>query len=56
MRFLRNTETNPYYNMAFDEFCLESLKIDEPVFYLWQNKPAVIVGLNQEVNTEVNLE
>ena len=56
MRFLRNTETNPYYNMAFDEYCLESLKIDEPVFYLWQNKPAVIVGLNQEVNTEVNLE
>ena len=56
MRFLRNTETNPYYNMAFDEFCLESLKIDEPVFYLWQNQPAVIVGLNQEVNTEVNLE
>ena len=56
MRFLRNTCTNPYYNMAFDEYCLESLPIDEPVFYLWQNRPAVIVGYNQEVNTEVNLE
>ena len=42
--------------MAFDEFCLESLPIDEPVFYLWQNRPAVIVGFNQEVNTEVNLQ
>ena len=42
--------------MAFDEFCLESLPIDEPVFFLWQNRPAVIVGLNQEVNTEVNLD
>lgn len=55
MRYLKNPHTNPYYNMAFDEYCLESLPIDEPVFYLWQNRPAVIVGLNQEVNTEVNL-
>jgi lipoate-protein ligase A len=42
--------------MAFDEYCLESLPVDEPVFYLWQNKPSVIVGFNQEVNTEVNLD
>ena len=56
MRYLKNPSTNPYYNMAFDEYCLESLSIDEPVFYLWQNRPAVIVGFNQEVNTEVNLD
>ena len=55
MRYLKNPSTNPYYNMAFDEYCLESLPIDEPVFFLWQNRPAVIVGYNQEVNTEVNL-
>lgn len=56
MRYLKNPSTNPYYNMAFDEYCLESLPIDEPIFFLWQNKPAVIVGYNQEVNTEVNLD
>ena len=56
MRYIKNPSTNPYYNMAFDEYCLESLPIDEPVFYLWQNRPAVIVGFNQEVNTEVNLD
>ena len=56
MRYIKNPSTNPFYNMAFDEYCLESLSIDEPVFYLWQNRPAVIVGFNQEVNTEVNLE
>lgn len=56
MRYIKNSNTNPYYNMAFDEYCLEKLNIDEPVFYLWQNRPAVIVGFNQEVNTEVNLD
>ena len=56
MRYIKNTNTDPYFNMAFDEYCLNSLNIDEPVFYLWQNRPSVIMGFNQEVNTEVNLE
>lgn len=56
MRYLKNLHTDPYYNMAFDEYCLTSLPMDEPVFYLWQNHPSVIVGYNQNVNTEVNLE
>lgn len=56
MRYLKNLQTDPHYNMAFDEYCLENLPVDEPVFYLWQNKPSVIVGFNQEVNTEVNLD
>ena len=41
--------------MAFDEYVLESLPLDEPVFYLWQNAPAVIIGLNQSAYAEVNL-
>ena len=56
MRYLKNSQVDPYYNMAFDEYCLEHLPIDEPVFYLWQNRPAVIVGFNQDVYAEVNLD
>lgn len=56
MRYLKNNSTDPYFNMAFDEFCLEQLTIENPVFYLWQNQPSVIMGANQEVNTEVNLD
>lgn len=55
MRFLKNTCTDPYFNMAFDEYCLEHLSLEEPVFYLWKNRPSVIIGANQEVHTEVNL-
>ncbi len=41
--------------MAFDEYCLQQLSSDAPLFYLWQNAPAVIVGQNQNVYAEVNL-
>ena len=54
MRYLVNPNTDPYYNMAFDEYVLEQLVLDEPLFYLWQNSPAVIVGLNQDASAEVN--
>lgn len=55
MKYLQNNSTDPHFNMAFDEFCLEHLKADEPVFYLWQNRPSVIIGLNQSAFAEVNL-
>ena len=55
MNYLTHTSTDPHLNMAFDEFCLESLRADEPVFYLWQNRPAVIIGLNQSAYAEVDL-
>ncbi|MBQ6015414.1 MAG: lipoate--protein ligase [Bacteroidales bacterium] len=55
MRYLVNDCTDACRNMAFDEFALESLPLDEPVFYLWRNAPSVIIGLNQSAYAEVNL-
>lgn len=56
MRYLRNSETDVYYNMAFDEYALEQLPLDEPLFFLWQNRPAVIIGINQNAHAEVALD
>ena len=42
--------------MALDEFCLENIVLDEPYFYLWRNRPSVIIGLNQNAYSEVNLK
>lgn len=55
MRYLLNKSTDPYFNMALDEFCLENIVSDEPYFYLWRNRPSVIIGLNQNAYSEVNL-
>ena len=56
MKYLINTSTDPYFNMAFDEYCLEQYPSDAPFFYLWRNRPAVIIGLNQNAYSEVNLD
>ena len=55
MQFLRQPYTDPHFNMAFDESVMELLPLEEPLFYLWQNRPAVIIGLNQSAYGEVNL-
>ena len=41
--------------MAFDEYALEQLPLDEPLFFLWRNRSAVIIGLNQNVYAEVDI-
>ncbi|MBQ5996428.1 MAG: lipoate--protein ligase [Bacteroidales bacterium] len=56
MKLLHNPSTDPHYNMAFDEYCLQSLPLDEPLCYFWRNRPAVIVGVSQNVYAEVNLD
>ena len=55
MRFLTNLSTDPWYNMSFDEYCLEQYLSDDSYFYLWRNRPSVIIGLNQNACSEVNL-
>ena len=56
MRYLRNLSTDVYFNMAFDEYALEQLPLDEPLFFLWQNRSAVIIGLNQNAYAEVDID
>ncbi len=46
--------TNPYYNLAAEEYLFK--EINEPVFRLWRNSPSVIVGRNQNTLAEINSE
>ena len=55
MNFYDLPSTNPWWNMAFDEWLLQNGP-DEPVFRLWCNEPSVIIGHNQVAEQEVNLD
>lgn len=54
MRYLINKSTNPYFNLALDEYAMKHLDVDDDIFFLWQNKPAVIIGKNQTALEEIN--
>lgn len=54
MLLIKNGSTDPYFNMACEEFLLDYFK--EPVIMLWRNAPAVIIGRNQNALEELNLD
>lgn len=56
MRYIINKKTNPYYNLALDEYAMRHINVDEDFFFLWQNEPSVIIGNNQNAQAEVNQE
>lgn len=56
MKTIINEITDPYYNLALEEYLLKYFPLEEnELFYLWQNKPSIIVGRNQNVFEEINL-
>ncbi|PKM64358.1 MAG: lipoate--protein ligase [Firmicutes bacterium HGW-Firmicutes-20] len=54
MRYLINKSTNPYFNLALDEYALKHINLDEDFFFLWRNEPSVIIGKNQNTVEEIN--
>ncbi len=49
-----NNSYDPYFNLALEEYLVKSWNDSKSIFILWQNKPAVIVGRNQNTLEEVN--
>jgi len=52
MRCLIDSTLDPYWNLAVEEFLLT--QTTQPVFRLWRNAPAIIVGRNQNTLAEIN--
>ena len=46
-RILRGDGFNPWHNLAVESLLFETLKPDEVVFYLWQNRNTVVIGRHQ---------
>lgn len=56
MKYITNLSNNPWYNLAFEEYCFRNLSQDEDYVILWINGPAIIVGKNQNTVEEINAE
>ncbi len=54
MKFIENNSTDPYYNLAFEEYIFKNL--DEDFVLLWRNEPSIIVGKNQNTIEEINID
>ena len=49
-----NTNTDPRFNLAVEEYVLKYLNIDEDFLLIWQNSKCVIIGRNQNPFLEIN--
>lgn len=55
MLYLDVKETDPYANLALEEFVFKALPRGETAFLLWQNANAVVVGRYQNTREEVSV-
>lgn len=54
MLCIKHHSTDPYFNIATDEYIFKHLK--EDCFMLWRNDNSIIVGKHQNTLAEVNIE
>ena len=54
MLIIRRHNTDPYFNLATEEYVLK--EIDDDSFMLWRNAPSIIVGKHQNTLAEINLD
>lgn len=53
MKLLKNASTNPYYNLALEEYVLKNY-LQGDYLLLWQNDNTVVVGKHQNTIAEIN--
>ncbi len=54
MRYIESIQTDPYFNLALEEYVFERLPKDESYFMLWQNSNTIVIGKYQNPLEEVN--
>ncbi len=53
--FAESKSFDPYFNLGFEKYLIDSVRDDDIILYLWQNEKTVVIGRNQNVYDECNL-
>jgi lipoate-protein ligase A len=51
-----SNRTNPFENLALEEYLLWNTERDECILYLWQNRHTVVIGVNQNPWKEAHVK
>ncbi|MFO7538585.1 MAG: lipoate--protein ligase [Chloroflexota bacterium] len=54
MLFVNNTQTDPYLNLALEEYLLRQAETEQALLLFYINEPAVIIGRNQNTLEEID--
>lgn len=55
-RIIISTQSNPYLNIAVENYLLSQPSDGDITMYLWQNRRTVVIGQNQNPYSECNVE
>lgn len=56
LSYIISDSTNPYHNIALEEYLLKHVEPGECILYLWQNRKTVVIGYNQNPWKECRTE
>lgn len=55
MMYIRSSSTDPYFNLALEQYVFDFLPKTKAYFMLWQNDNTIVVGKHQNTVGEINV-
>lgn len=56
MIYIQSPSTDPYFNLALEQYVFDAMDETKSFFMLWQNDHAIIIGKHQNTIQEINTE